>query len=119
HRDSLFSPRSEFIGLVSGLPFMETVAIVVEDAAPVSLGRVPGAGETKQVSRMPAAAEQAGQLRMNPTAPFPVTPARHDQGAGENPCTLLASPTDRCQELIGAVRLPISKKQLSVWRQRV
>src|SRR4029077_12887139 len=55
----------------------------------------------------------------NRTASFAVTPARHDERAGQDSCALLARPPDGCQKLIGAVRLPIGKEKPGIRRQGV
>ena len=90
---------------------MKAVAGGMKEPKPVPLGGVAGTGETEKIAWTSAAAQQPGQRGMNRPASVTIAPARHDEGTGEDTGPLPARPAHRLQKLIGAVGVPIGKKQ--------
>src|SRR5262245_50349116 len=93
---------------------MAAITGIAETAAPVSMRRVAGTGETEEVGRAVTGAEQTGQLAVDGAAALAVTPARRNDRAGDDAGALRTSPAHGSEVLVGMAEVPVGQEQFDI-----
>src|SRR5262249_44143050 len=95
HRKAFLAPGCQHVVWTAGLPFVEALLVRPESARPVALSGIARAGKAQHIARVSAGPEDTCQRLMDRAAAFTIAVTRHDDGTGNNLCSLLAGPAHR------------------------